>query len=279
VSLLEVPGTQLWYETRGRGPLLVMIPGAFGAGAAFSAVAEPLAAHYTVLTYDRRGFGKSRPTGPQDGAERLETDAADVRCLIEHVGAEPAIVFGASSGGIVALTLLTRHPSVVRILVPFEPPLMRLVPDGAQWIDFFASVYDVYRHSGMEPALALFRERTFAPIDRQVMSHTRARDPRRTKELRANATYWFEHELRQYPAVALDLTALTASVDRIVPAVGRESAGYPCSAATKELGKRLGREVIELPGGHVGFLEQPAVFADTLRHALTGAADVSDTII
>jgi acetyltransferase/esterase len=276
VSLLEVPDAELCYETRGRGPLLVMIPGAFGAGAAFAAVAEPLAAHHTVLTYDRRGFSRSRLTGPQEGEHRLETDADDARRLIEHVGGGPAIVFGASSGGIVALALLARHPSVVRTLVPFEPPAMRLVPDGERWVEFFFTVYDVYRHSGMEPALALFRERTFASIDRQVMSH--ARDPRRAEELRANATYWFEHELRQYPAVALDLAALTVSAERILPAVGRESAGYPCSAATKELGKRLGREVIELPGGHVGFLEQPAAFAHTLRRALTGAADVSDTI-
>jgi acetyltransferase/esterase len=270
VSLFGVPGARLSYEARGRGPLLVMISGAFGAGAAFAAVAEPLAAHYTVLTYDRRGFSRSRLTGRQDDAQRLETDADDVRCLIERVGTQPAIVFGASSGGIVALALLARHPSVVRTLVPFEPPAMRLVPDGAQRLDFFAGVYDVYRHSGIEPALALFRERIFAPVDREVMSDARARDPERGEEMRANAAYWFEHELRQYPAVALDLGGIAAHAQRIVPAVGHESTGYPCFAATLELGKRLGREVIERPGGHVGFLNEPVTFAYALQDALAG---------
>ena len=35
-----------------------------------------------------------------------------------------------------------------------------------------------------------------------------------------------------------------------------------------ELGKKLGRELIELPGGHIGFLTQPAAFAREFLGAL-----------
>jgi hypothetical protein len=35
-----------------------------------------------------------------------------------------------------------------------------------------------------------------------------------------------------------------------------------------ELGKKLGRDLIELPGGHIGFLTQPAAFARETVHAL-----------
>jgi pimeloyl-ACP methyl ester carboxylesterase len=248
-----------------------MIPGAFGTGGAFAAMAKPLAAYYTVLTYDRRGFSQSHLTGQQAYDQRLKTDADDVRRLIEHMGEETAILFGASSGGIVALTLLARYPAVARTLVPFEPPVMRLLPDGEQWIAFFSRVYDVYCEAGIGPALTLFRERTFAPVDRQVMRQGPARDPHRGEELRANATYWFEHELRYYPAVMLDLAALTASAAPIVPAVGQVSSGYPCSMATKELGKRLDREVAELPGGHVGFMAEPAAFATALHQVILAA--------
>src|SRR5262245_53822427 len=66
VSVLQVPGARLHYETRGSGPLMVMVPGANGEAGAFEAVAEHLAAHYTVVTYDRRGFSRSRLEGPQD---------------------------------------------------------------------------------------------------------------------------------------------------------------------------------------------------------------------
>jgi hypothetical protein len=98
------------------------------------------------------------------------------------------------------LEVLIRHPSVVRTLVPHEPAAVRLLPDGQKWVDFFFGVYDLYRQSGMEPALQKFREQAFADSDR----HQMASAPKNEYTV-ANATYWFEHELRQYPAVDLDL--------------------------------------------------------------------------
>jgi pimeloyl-ACP methyl ester carboxylesterase len=59
VSNLEVPGARLHYETYGSGQLLLMVPGANGSADAFTPVAEYLAAHYTVVCYDRRGFSHS----------------------------------------------------------------------------------------------------------------------------------------------------------------------------------------------------------------------------
>lgn len=266
-GVLEVPGARLYYETHGSGPVMLMVPGATGSAYSFQRVAEHLAAHYTVVTYDRRGFSRSPLEGPQDYDHRLETDADDVRRLIEHVSDEPATVFGSSSGGIIVLEVLTHHPSVVRTLVPHEPAAVRLLPDGQRWVDFFFEVYDLYRQSGMEPALKKFREQAFAESDRQVMAHG-PRDPNIGKYVLANATYWFEHELRQYPAVELDLDALKAHADRIVPMAGRESRGYPTYEVNIELAKKLGRDLIELPGGHIGFVTQPAEFAREFMLAL-----------
>lgn len=100
------------------------------------------------------------------------------------------------------------------------------------------------------------------------MAAARARDPKRGKYLLANATYWFEHELRQYPAVRLDLDSLTAHADRVALAAGRESHGYPAHEVGVELGRKLGRAVIELPGGHLGHLTHSGRFADELVSAL-----------
>jgi pimeloyl-ACP methyl ester carboxylesterase len=265
VSILEVPGARLAYEAQGSGPLMLMIPGATGSADSFKNVADHLAAHYTVVTYDRRGFSRSLLAGPQDDEHRLETDADDARRLIQRLSDEPAFVFGSSSGGIVALEVLTRHPSLVRTLVPYEPPLVRLLPDGQEWLDFFSRVYDLYRQSGVEPALALFREHAFAESDRQIMGDLTRKGG---NDRLANAIYWFEHELRQYPATVPDFGALNAHADRIIPMVGRESRGYPCYEASMELGKRLGREVIELPSGHVGFVTHPAALAHAMYSVL-----------
>jgi pimeloyl-ACP methyl ester carboxylesterase len=111
VTVLDVPGAHLCYQTHGSGPLMIMIPGASGVADGFRMVTEHLASHYTVLLYDRRGFSRSQVDGLPDYAQRLKTDADDVRLLIENVSDEPATVFGASSGGVVALKLLIRHPA------------------------------------------------------------------------------------------------------------------------------------------------------------------------
>src|SRR3546814_14413477 len=86
-------------------------------------------------------------------------------------------------------------------------------------------------------------------------------DPSIKKYILGNATYWFEHELRQYPAVDLDLDALKVHADRIVLMAGRESRGYPAHEVSVELANKLGRELIELHGGHIGFVTRPAEFA------------------
>jgi acetyltransferase/esterase len=246
-NTLRVPGATLYYETRGSGPVMLLIPGAPGSAVSGARLAELLAAHYTVVTYDRRGFSLSKLDGPQDYGRRLETDANDVRHLIAHVGKGPATVFGSSSGAIIALELFKHHPSVVRTVVPYEPPIMKQLPDGQKWVDFFFEIYDLYRKPGLEPAMNKFRDQTFAEVDRQAM----VRAPK-TEHTLPNADYWFEHELRQYPAINLDLNALTPRADRILFAVGRDSRGYPCYEVTAILSKKLGREMIELPGGHIG---------------------------
>ena len=269
MSILDVPGARLHYEVHGSGPPLLMVPGASGEAGSFSKVTAHLAEHYAVVTYDRRGFSRSQLDGPQDHDRRLETDADDVRRLLEHLGEKPATVFGNSSGGIVALEVLVHHPSAVRTLVSFEPPAVRLLPDGQQWLDFFSRLYDRYRQSGIEPALNRFREHAFTASDRQAMAH--ATDPRNSRYVRANATYWFEHELRQYPAADLDLNALNARADQIVPAAGRESRGQPAHEASVDLATKLCRDLVELPGGHIGFVTHPAQFARELVQALDRA--------
>jgi pimeloyl-ACP methyl ester carboxylesterase len=259
MSDLYVPGARLYYEIDGSGPLMVLIPGASGTADSFRRVSEQLKAHYSVAIYDRRGFSRSALDGPQDYGRRLETDADDVRGLIEHMGG-PATVVGTSSGAIVGLEVLARHPSVVQALVPFEPPALRLLSDGSTWVKFFAEVYEVYQRDGVAAALDRFRQATFAEEDRVHM----AKAPRND----ANATYWFEHELRQYPPAELDLAALSTYADRMVPAAGLESRGHPCHEATMELGSKLGRDVAELPGGHIGCVSRPAEFADELVRVL-----------
>jgi hypothetical protein len=57
-----------------------------------------------------------------------------------------------------------------------------------------------------------FRAQILAESDRLALA--RGTDVRDSASATANTSYWFEHELRQYPATDLDLDALKVLGDR-----------------------------------------------------------------
>ncbi|MDX2092636.1 MAG: alpha/beta hydrolase [Kofleriaceae bacterium] len=269
MSILEVPGARLYYESVGSGPPLLMIPGGNGTAHIFRPIAQLLAERFTVITYDRRGYARSELAGAQDYARRLEVDAADALQLIERVAGAPATIFGPSSGAVVSLQAITQGASLVNKLVAFEPPAMKQLANGGQMLDFFDVVYGVYKKSGVPPAFELFNRRLFPP---ETIEHfSRLRDPSQPGVIAA-VEYWFEHELRQYCAVDLDIDALKANAGRIAIAAGQGSVGYPLHELSANLAKKLGQTLMELPGAHTGYATRAAAFAPALLE-LVGAPE------
>jgi pimeloyl-ACP methyl ester carboxylesterase len=123
---IAVPDGTLYYELRGAGPVLLVIPG--GPAGKFTALAELLADRYTVVTYDCRGSSRSSHDGSPEELT-VERHADDAHRLLEVVGAEPAHVLGTSGGAIYGLDLAARYPDRVDTLVAHEPPLSALLPD------------------------------------------------------------------------------------------------------------------------------------------------------
>ena len=143
VEEFPVQAAQLYTETRGAGPLLLFVVGGNGDPAVFSGVADHLADRFTVVTYARRGFVQSPVDGPIDDASRIATDVEDAVALIARHGGGPARVFGSSSGAIVALDLVTRHPEVVSTVVVHEPPILELLDDPDAWAAARRGLHDL----------------------------------------------------------------------------------------------------------------------------------------
>ena len=169
MSLLTVPGARVYYEVEGSGPLLILIPGASGTGESFRPLISHLTARYQVVIYDRRGFSRSKLDGPQDYAHRLATDADDVRRLIEHVTDHLAMVFGNSSGALVALEVLIRFPEGIQTVIAHEPPIVSLLPDAGEWLAFFDGVYETSRTQGVPAAMHQFARQVLGTVDHQVL--------------------------------------------------------------------------------------------------------------
>jgi len=107
-------GTTIDYETRGRGPALLLLH-AFPLGQAmWDPQMETLARRFQVVRFDARGFGG---TPPGEGLLTMERIADDAVALLDHLGLAQAVVCGLSMGGYAAFALLRRHAERVRGLV------------------------------------------------------------------------------------------------------------------------------------------------------------------
>lgn len=113
-------GTPIAFDRLGNGPALILVDGglcsrAFGP---MPALAKLLAAHFTVFHYDRRGRGDSGDRLSYDVQREIE----DLDAVIAAAGGSAA-VFGASSGGALALEAAARLSGITRVAI-YEAPFI-----------------------------------------------------------------------------------------------------------------------------------------------------------
>ena len=107
---------RLYYEERGAGAPVVLVPG-FGAGMwIWYRQAPALARRFRVISFDPRGVSRSAGAGAGDGlSTRLLAD--DVAALLDELGVRDAHVLGGSFGGFVAQEFALAYPGRTRSLV------------------------------------------------------------------------------------------------------------------------------------------------------------------
>ena len=116
-------GTTIGYRRLGRGPGLVLVQGAMGTAQHFTELAGLLADSFTVYLPDRRGRGLS--SSSSNGSHGPRQEVEDLQAVL--VGTDAELVFGLSSGGIIALEAALVTPSLRRLAV-FEPPFLLNAP-------------------------------------------------------------------------------------------------------------------------------------------------------
>lgn len=99
----------------GSFPLVVLVHGGMDRATSFGRVVRQLAG-VPVTRYDRRGYGRS-------SAGDAPTLAEHVDDLIAVIGDGPAVVFGHSIGGVLALVAAERRPDLIKAVTVYEPPV------------------------------------------------------------------------------------------------------------------------------------------------------------
>ncbi|MFJ6673103.1 alpha/beta fold hydrolase [Actinosynnema sp. NPDC091369] len=264
---LRVPDALLHYELRGRGPLVVLVAAPMDARS-FEPLADLLATDHTVLTTDPRGIRRSEVDDPdRDATPELRAD--DLARLIRHVDAGPAAVLGSSGGAVSVLALAQAHPELAHTAIAHEPPLNQLVPDREDLLRRTDEMIATHRSGDALGAWRQFMAIANIHMPDEVVQHMFGgeRDP---QDL-ADERFQYEHMLRPTVEWVPDLDALRSASSRIVVGIGEDSGGELCERTSLALAEGLGIEPTRFPGGHIGFVEDPARFAVRLREVLDRA--------
>ena len=142
---------ELYYEDHGSGQPVVLIHGYPLSGSSWEKqLAALLSAGHRVITYDRRGFGKS--SQPTSGYN-YDTFAEDLHKLITHLGLRDFALVGFSMGGGEVARYIGKYGSKSvskAVILSGVPPFLLKTPDNPEGVD--GSVFE-----GIEKAVAADR--------------------------------------------------------------------------------------------------------------------------
>jgi pimeloyl-ACP methyl ester carboxylesterase len=273
-STLLVPGATIYCETRGAGPILLIIPGGPQDAGVFTDLSGHLADHYTVVAYDPRGNSRSRFDG-EPGDLVLDVQGDDAAALIRALGTGPVAVFGTSGGAQIGLNTAARYPDLVTMLVAHEAPTIMLLDDPAAALAADQEIRDTYLREGVDAAM----QRFFAmngledETDEGPMPAHLAPTPEEAatfERVSGNFEYWLAHGMLPLARYRPDIEALRAGSPRIVVGIGERSAGQMIHEMGMALAAALETEPIIFPGDHMGFETDAVAFAETLDRSIRG---------
>jgi non-heme chloroperoxidase len=147
----------LYYEDHGSGKPILLIHGYPLSGASWEKqTAVLLAAGHRVITYDRRGFGKS--SQPSTGYN-YDTFAADLRAIITKLKLTDLVLAGFSMGGGEVARYIGKYGTKgIRkaIFMSSVPPYLLKTPDNPEGVD--GSVFEGIQKAVTADRYAFFTE-------------------------------------------------------------------------------------------------------------------------
>ena len=261
-GLIQAGTTRLYHEVRGSGPALLVTGGTGDAGE-WTRLAPTLAEECTVVTYDRRGMSRSpRPDGWT--ATSMAEAADDAAALLRALDLAPAVVVGHSGGASVACSLVARHPELVRHAVLFEPPLLAAVPGGQALVAGLRAVIEpAMAEGGPRRAMEAFIRGNAG--DEVADQWFESLDPTERDRILDNGAVFFPIELPAFAAFIPDREGMRASGVPLTVVAGAENRDTFIGAAAAWLAEGTGADLVELPGGHGGFVSHPNEFIELVR--------------
>jgi non-heme chloroperoxidase len=148
---------ELYYEDHGSGDPVILIHGYPLSGASWEKqIPVLLAAGHRVITYDRRGFGKS--SQPTTGYN-YDTFAEDLHKLVTHLKLRSFALVGFSMGGGEVARYMGKYGSKgvsKAVFIASVPPFLLKTPDNPEGVD--GAVFDGIQKAIVADRYAFFTE-------------------------------------------------------------------------------------------------------------------------
>jgi len=111
---LSIGDAELYYESHGDGPPLLLVPGLGGIGAFWAPQLAELARDFRVITHDHRGCGQSSRSRITYSVDQM---AEDVLRLMDGLKIDAAHFVGHSTGGAIGHAIAQDRPERIKRLV------------------------------------------------------------------------------------------------------------------------------------------------------------------
>jgi pimeloyl-ACP methyl ester carboxylesterase len=179
-----IDGRQVHYLEWGavRAPNVLCLHGGGQTAYMYEELGAALASQYHVLAPDLPNHGDSDPV--EDDVGSRHALAGTLPPLYDHFGIAPAVVVGASLGGITAITLAAEHPQLVGAIVLIDIG-HRLEEDGVKKIIDFLSAHESF--GSLEEAAAEIA--AYLPNRKEVRAESLTRNLRQ----RADGRWIWKH--------------------------------------------------------------------------------------
>lgn len=110
----SIGDAEIYYEEKGEGPPLMLVPGLAGTGSFWSSQVSDFSRDFRTIVHDHRGAGRSTHSRITYSVEQM---AADTLRLMDVLGIEAAHFVGHSTGGAIGQVVATDQPERLRSLV------------------------------------------------------------------------------------------------------------------------------------------------------------------
>lgn len=217
----------LYYEDHGSGKPVVLIHGYPLNGASWEKqTASLLTSGYRVITYDRRGFGKSsQPTTGYD----YDTFAADLRQVVTKLDLSDFALVGFSMGGGEVARYIGKYGSQgvsKAVFVSSIPPFLLKTPDNQEGVDL--GVFQGLEKAAVADRYAFFTDFFKNFYNTDVLLGKRLSDEalRNSWNVAAGASAtasvacvktWYTDFRKDLPRVEVPTLVIHGDADRILP--------------------------------------------------------------